>query len=61
MREYGQGAHREPNLIGRRGCCTLEGQGMGYGAQPHDQELDELESMETLTLSLGCSSLGSFL
>jgi hypothetical protein len=57
-----EGARREPNLIGRRsgrGCCTLEGQGMGYGAQPHDWELDE--SMETLILSLGCSSLGSFL
>jgi hypothetical protein len=55
-------------LIGRRsgqGCCTLEGQGMGYGNRPHDWKLSELESMETLSpspLSLsGCSALGSFL
>jgi hypothetical protein len=36
-------------LIGRRpgsGCCTLEGQGIGYGTQPHDWKLSELESME---------------
>src|SRR3954447_17248446 len=42
-------------LIGRRsgkGCRTLEEQGMGYGTQPHDWELGELESMKTLPLPL---------
>jgi hypothetical protein len=37
--EHGKGVRREPYLIGKwlgRGCCTLEGQGMGYGTQPHD-------------------------
>jgi hypothetical protein len=32
--------------VGRRsgrGCCTLEGQGMSYGTQPHDWKLGELE------------------
>jgi hypothetical protein len=40
-------------LTGRRsgrGGCTLESQGMGYGTQPHDWKLDELESMKTLCL-----------
>jgi hypothetical protein len=40
-------------LIGRRpgrGCCTLERQGMGYGTQPPDWKLDELESMKPLCL-----------
>jgi hypothetical protein len=44
MRERGQGAY----LIGRRsgrGCCTQEGQGMGYGTQPQDGKLGELESL----------------
>ena len=27
---------------------------MGYGTQPHDRELDELESMEEVSLFLGC-------
>jgi hypothetical protein len=59
IRERGQGALRAYPLGRRsgRGCCTLEGQGMGYGTRPHDWKLDELGSMRTLQPS-GHATLG---
>ena len=50
MRKHGQGARREPiSWVG----CQAE---ISYGTQPYDWKLDEF-----LFLSLGRSSLGSFL